>query len=89
MKLLFAESHLHWFNTTADASAIELLVVCCQLVYFVSTKGPRTVGGVYSYNLTVGSVDVVLKNESNSCSGIKRVAPFKNSGFYRFRSLSG
>ena len=54
----------------ADASAIESLVVCCQLVYFVSTKGPRTVGGVYSFNLAGGSLDVVLKNESNSCSEI-------------------
>ena len=52
---------------------------CGQLVYFVSTKVTRTVGGVYSFNLAGGPVDVVLKNESNSCSEIKRVAPFKNS----------
>ena len=65
----------------ADVSAMESLAVCGQLVHFVSTKSPRNVGGVYSFNLAGGLVDVVLKK-----SEIKRVEPFKNKlfGFYRF-----
>lgn len=33
-----------------DVAAIESLAVCGQLVYFVSAEGPRTVGGLYSFN---------------------------------------
>ena len=63
----------------AGVAAIELLAVCGQLVYFVSAKGPRTVGSLYSFNLAGGPVDVLLNNETNSCSEIKRVASFKNN----------
>lgn len=59
-----------------DVAAIESLAVCGQLVYFVSAKGPRTVGGLYSFNLAGGPVDVLLK--TNSCSEIKCVASSKN-----------
>ena len=61
-----------------DVAAIESLAVCDQLVYFVSAKGPRTVGGLYSFNLAGGPVDVLLKNATNCCSEIKCVASFKN-----------
>ena len=47
-------------------------------VSFVSAKGPRTVGGLYSFNLAGGPVDVLFKNETNFCAEIKRVACFKN-----------
>ena len=62
----------------AEEAAIELLAVCGRLVYFVSAKDPRTVGGLYSFNLAGGPVDVLLNNETNSCSEIKRVASFKS-----------
>ena len=55
----------------ADVAAIESLAVCGWLVYFASAKGPRTGGGGEP-------VDVLLHNETNSCSEIKRVASFKN-----------
>ena len=45
--------------------------------YLVSAKGPRTVGGLYAFNFVGGSVDVLLNNETNSCSEIKRVVFFK------------
>ena len=35
-------------------------------------------GGLYSFNLAGGPVDVLLNNETNSCSEVKRVASFKN-----------
>ena len=41
-------------------------------------KGQRIVGGLYSFNLAGGPVDVLLNNETNYCSEIKRVASFKN-----------
>ena len=69
----------------ADVTAIESLAVCGRLVYFASAKGPRTVGGG-------GRVDVLLHNETNSCSEIKRVASFKNilaftdSGAYQVKA---
>ena len=62
----------------AGVAAIESLAVCGRLFYFVSAKGPRTVGGLYSFNLAGGPVDVLLNNETNSCSEIKRAASFKN-----------
>ena len=62
----------------ADVAAIESLAVCGWLVYFVSAKGPRIVGGLYSFNLAGGPVDVLLNNNTNSCSEIKRVTSFKN-----------
>ena len=63
----------------ADVAAGESLAVCGRLVYqFVSAKGPRIIGGLYSFNLAGGLVDVLLNNETNSCSEIKRVASFKN-----------
>ena len=61
----------------AGVAAIESLAVCGRLVYFVSAKGPRTVGGLYSFNLAGGLVDAFLDNETNSCSEIKRVASLK------------
>ena len=60
-------------------AAIESLAVFGRLVYFVSAKGPRTVGSLYSFNLVGGQVDVLLNNETDSCSEIKRVASFKNN----------
>ena len=35
-------------------------------------------GGLYSFNLAGGPLDVLLNNETNSCSEMKRVASFKN-----------
>ena len=61
-------------------------------VSFVSAKGPRTVGGLYSFNLAGGPVDVLFKNETNFCAEIKRVACFKNilastdSGAYQVKA---
>ena len=63
----------------ADVSLLESLAVCGRLAYFVAARCPRTVGGVYSFNLEGGPVDIVLKNETTFCSEIKNVAPFKNS----------
>ena len=61
-----------------DVAAIESLAVCGRLVCFaVCAKGPRTVGGLYCFNLAGGPIDVLLNNETNSCSEIKRVASFK------------
>ena len=40
--------------------AIESLAGCVRLVYFVSAKGPKTVGGLYSFNLAGGPVDVLV-----------------------------
>ena len=78
MELLFAESVLILLDDhPADVAAIESLAVSGWLVYFVSAKGPRTVGGLYSFNLAGGPVDVLLNNETNSCSEIKRVVFFK------------
>ena len=64
---------------SADVAAIESLAVRGRLVYFVSAKCPSTVGGLYSFNFEGRPVDIVLKNDTNSCSEIKRVASFKNS----------
>ena len=61
-----------------DVATIESLAVCGQLVYFISAKGATTVGGLYSFNLAGGPVDVLLKKETNSYSEIKCVASFKN-----------
>ena len=61
-----------------DVAAIESLSVCGKLIYFVSLKGLRTVGGFYSFNLAGGPVDVLLKNETILCLEIKCVASFKN-----------
>lgn len=61
----------------ADVAALESLALCGRLVYFVSAKGLRTVGGLYSFNLPGGLVDVLLNNKTNSCSEIK-CASFKN-----------
>ena len=78
MLLLFAEGHLKLVDYPADVAAVESLAVRGQLVYFaVCAKGPRT-GGLYSFNLAGGPVDVLLNNETNSCSEIKRVASFKS-----------
>ena len=70
----------------ADVAAIESLAVCGRLVYFASAKGPRIVGGLYSFNLAGGPVDVLLNNvnETNSCSEIKRVTSIlqKHFGLY-------
>ena len=80
MLLLFAEGHLKLVDYPADVAAIESLAVRGRLVYFaVCAKGPRT-GGLYSFNLAGGPVDVLLNNETNSCSEIKRVASLK--GFW-------
>ena len=38
----------------ADVAARESLAVCGRLVYFVSAKSPRTVSGLYSFNLAGG-----------------------------------
>ena len=62
----------------ADVAAIESLALCGRLVYFVSAKDPRTVGGLYSFNLAGGLVDALLDNETNCCSEIKRVASIKS-----------
>ena len=62
----------------AGVAAIESLAVYGRLVYFVSAKDLRTVGGLYSFNLAGGPVDVLFKNETNFCAEIKRVACFKN-----------
>ena len=73
-------------------AAIESLAVFGRLVYFVSAKGPRTVGSLYFFNLAGGQVDVLLNNETNSCSEIKRVASFKSilvftdSGAYQVKA---
>ena len=56
----------------ADVSLIESLAVCGRVAYFVAAKCPRTVGGVYSFNLEGGPVDIVLKNETTFCSEIKK-----------------
>ena len=45
MELLFEES-LKLVDYPTDVAVIESLVVCGRLVYFVSAKGPRTVGGL-------------------------------------------
>ena len=58
----------------AEVAAIESLAVC-----FVSAKGPRTIAGLYSFNLAGGPVDVLLNNETNSCSEIKCVASFQKN----------
>ena len=61
MELLFPESPLILLvDYPADVAAIESLVVCGRLVYFVSAKGPKTVGGLYSFNLAGGPVDVLV-----------------------------
>ena len=76
----------------AEEAAIKSLAVCGRLVYFVSAKDPRTVGGLYSFNLAGGPVNVLLNNETNSCSEIKRVASFKSilvftdSGAYQVKA---
>ena len=70
--------HFKSVDYPAEEAAIELLAVCGRLVYFVSAKDPRTVGGLYSFNLAGGPVDVLLNNETNFCSEIKRVASFKS-----------
>ena len=69
---------LKLFDFPAGLAAIESLAVCGRLSYFVSAKGPRTVGGLYSFYLAGGPVDVLLNNETNSCSEIKRATSFKN-----------
>ena len=61
----------------ADVAAIESLAVCGRLVDFVSAKGPRIVGSLYSFNLAGVPVDVLLNNETNSCSEIKLLHPSK------------
>ena len=48
----------------AGVAAIESLAVCGRLGYFVSAKGPRTVGGLHSFNLAGVPVDVLLNNET-------------------------
>ena len=64
MELLFAESVLILLDDhPADVAAIESLAVSGWLVYFVSAKGPRTVGGLYSFNLAGGPVDVLLRDQ--------------------------
>ena len=78
VELLFVQSPLNWLTNAAGVAAIESLAVCGRLFYFVSAKDPRNVGRLYSFNLAGGPVDVLLNNETNSCSEIKRVASFKN-----------
>ena len=62
---------------TATVAAIESLAVCGRLVYFVSAKDPRTVGGLYSFNLAGGPVDVLLNNESNFAQKLNVLHPLK------------
>ena len=60
----------------AGVAAIESLAVYGRLVYFVSAKDLRTVGGLYSFNLAGESVDFLSNDETNSCLEIERVASF-------------
>ena len=57
MELLFA---LNWLTNPASVAAIESLAVCDRLVCFVSTKGQRTVGDLYSFNLESGPVELTF-----------------------------
>ena len=97
MELLFAESLLNWLTTLdypADVAAVESLAVCGRLVYFASAKGPRIVGGLYSFNLAGGPVDVLLNNVNETIRAqklnvlhpsFKNILAFTDSGAYQVK----